>query len=112
MQSGLGISAYRETLYELGRFSGQPLFVAERNRGKHIYLFRDENDDEVFAFSTDVTGANIPPVTPQTEWIFLEAIDTLKFPEPWDIGDFQDVLDHLKADGYYYSKVSLLSSHR
>jgi hypothetical protein len=67
----------------------------------HIYLFRDESDSGAFAFSTDVTGSNIPPVTPHTEWIFLEAIDTLKFPEPWDIGDFQEVLDHLEADGYY-----------
>jgi hypothetical protein len=66
-----------------------------------IYFFRDESDGEVFALSTDVTGANIPPVTPHTEWIFLESIDTLKFPEPWDITDFQGVLDRLMADGYY-----------
>ena len=66
-----------------------------------IYLFRDESDSGVFAFSTDVTGSNIPPVTRHTEWIFLEAIDKLKFPAPWDIDDFQGVLDHLKADGYY-----------
>ena len=38
---------------------------------------------------------------PQTEWIFVEAIDTLKFVEPWDIGDFRQALDRLKADGYY-----------
>jgi hypothetical protein len=56
---------------------------------------------DVFAFSTDVTGQNIPPITPLTEWIFLEALETLKFPEPWDIRDFQDVLKHLEADGYY-----------
>ena len=66
-----------------------------------IYLFRDESSADAFAFSIDVTGANIPPVTPHTEWVFLEAIDTLKFPDPWDITDFQGVLDHLKADGYY-----------
>ena len=45
-----------------------------------IYLFRDESDNHIFAFSIDVTGANIPAVTPHTEWIFLEALDTLKFP--------------------------------
>jgi len=66
-----------------------------------IYLFRDESKPEVFAFSSDVTGENIPLLTPLTEWIFLEAIDTLKFPDPWDITDFQEVLDRLKADGYY-----------
>jgi len=66
-----------------------------------IYLFRDESDSGAFAFSANVTGSNIPPVTPHTDWIFLEAIDTLTFPEPWDIDDFQSVLDHLKEDGYY-----------
>jgi hypothetical protein len=73
-----------------------------------IYLFRDGSDSEVFAFSTDVTGANIPPATPHTEWIFLEALDTLHFPDPWDIGDFQSVLDHLKADGYYLFQGELI----
>jgi hypothetical protein len=66
-----------------------------------IYLFRDESDDAIFAFSIDVNGANLPAVTPLTEWVFLEALDTLRFPDPWDITDFQDVLDRLKADGYY-----------
>jgi hypothetical protein len=66
-----------------------------------IYLFRDEADNENFALTVDVTGENIPPITPHTEWIFVEAIDTLNFAEPWDIGDFSEALDRLKADGYY-----------
>jgi hypothetical protein len=75
-----------------------------------IYLFRDESDNGSFALLTDVTGSNIPPVTPHTEWIFLEAVDTLKFPEPWDITDFEEVLDHLKADGYYaFLQVSVVA---
>jgi hypothetical protein len=73
-----------------------------------IYLFRDQSDCEVFAFSTDVTGANLPQVAPLTAWIFLEALDTLKFPEPWDIDDFQPVLDHLRADGYYLFQGELI----
>jgi hypothetical protein len=60
--------------------------------------------------SVDPTGASIPPVTPHTEWIFLEAIDTLKFPAQWDIDDFQDVLDHLKANGYYIFQGELLDA--
>ena len=48
-----------------------------------------------------MTGTNIPPITPHTEWIFLEAINTLKFVEPWDIDDFRPVLERLKVDGYY-----------
>jgi len=73
-----------------------------------IYLFRDECDSNIFAFSTDVTAANVPPASPHTEWIFLEAIDTLRFPEPWDLADFQGVLDHLKVDGYYLFEGELI----
>jgi hypothetical protein len=73
-----------------------------------IYLFRDESESGNFAFSVDMTGANIPPITPLTEWIFLEAINTLKFVEPWDIDDFRPVLKHLKADGYYVFQGELI----
>jgi hypothetical protein len=41
-----------------------------------IYLFCDESDAEVLAFSTGRHGANIPLVTPLTEWTFREALDT------------------------------------
>jgi len=54
-----------------------------------IYLFRDESESEHFAFSVDMTGANIPPIRPYTECVFLEAVTTLKFVEPWDIGGFR-----------------------
>ena len=74
-----------------------------------IYLFQDEADREVFAFSIDVTGANLPLVSPHTEWIFLEALDTLKFAAPWDIGDFQEVLDHLRAHGFYLFQGELVA---
>jgi hypothetical protein len=47
-------------------------------------------------------------VTPRTEWIFVEAIETLRFPDPWDIDDFQEVLDHLKAVGYYLYQAELI----
>jgi hypothetical protein len=72
-----------------------------RNRGNSSWsslFFCDEANSEHFAFTIDATGANIPPITPLTERIFLEAIDTLKFVEPWDIGDFRGVLDHLKIE--------------
>jgi len=73
-----------------------------------INLFRDESAGGVFAFPTDVSGTNIALVTECTEWIFLEAIDTLKFPEPWDIEDFRQVLNCLEADGYYLFAGGLL----
>jgi hypothetical protein len=43
---------------------------------------------------------------------FMKAIETLRFPEPWDIDDFQDVLDRLKADGYYLFKGELFEAPR
>jgi hypothetical protein len=65
-----------------------------------IYLFRDEGTDNL-ALTIDVTGGNLPPVTPSTDWIFLEAIDTLRFPPPWDVADFQCLLRCLRLDGFY-----------
>ena len=63
-----------------------------------IYLFPRREREREFAFSIDMTGANIPPITPYTKWIFLEAVNTLKFVKTWDIGDFRQVLEHSKAD--------------
>jgi hypothetical protein len=62
--------------------------------------FPRRSESENFAFLIGMVGANIPPITPHTEWIFIEAINTMKFVEPWDIDDFGPVLDHLKIDGY------------
>jgi len=74
-----------------------------------IYLFRDEADTENFALSLDERGANIPPVTAHTEWVFVEAIDTLKFAEPWDIRDFDHTLDWLKACGFYLFRGEIIA---
>ena len=78
----------------------------------NIYLFRDESSADVFAFSIDLTGQNIPLVTPHTEWIFMEAMDSLRFPDPWDIDDFQHVLDHVKSHGYYLFEGELIEPSR
>ena len=57
-----------------------------------VYLFRDKSSTDAFAISTDVTGQNIPPLSPLTEWTFVvAAIDPLKLVEQWEVGDFQDV---------------------
>jgi hypothetical protein len=48
-----------------------------------------------------MTGANIPRLHSTQSGFFIEAINTLKFVEPWDIDDFRAVLEHLKVDGYY-----------
>jgi hypothetical protein len=64
-----------------------------------VYLFRQRRTDAL-AFTTDVTGRNIPPFTPSTDWIFVEARDIRKFEAPWDIADLQDVLRRLRVLGY------------
>jgi hypothetical protein len=35
-------------------------------------------------------------------------MDTLKFPEPWDVSDFEPALHQLKADGYYLFQGQLI----
>jgi hypothetical protein len=65
-----------------------------------IYLFRDEGTDSL-ALTIDVTGGNLPALTPSTDWIFVEAIDTLRSQPPWDVADFQCLLRRLWAEGFY-----------
>ena len=73
-----------------------------------IYLFRDIDADDIFAFSTDLTGANIPPATQTTDWLFQEALD-LEFTNR-TIGVFRNALDRLKADRFYLFQGSLIES--
>ena len=65
-----------------------------------VYLFRQRRTDDL-ALTTDVTGRNIPSLTPSTEWIFVEALDIDKFEPRLDIADFEGVLRRVKAFGYY-----------
>jgi hypothetical protein len=57
----------------------------------------------------DETRANIPSVMPHTEWVFVEAIDTLRFAEPWDIGDSNHTLDWLKRSGFYLFRGEIIA---
>jgi hypothetical protein len=65
-----------------------------------IYVFRDEGTDNL-ALTIDVTGDNLSPVNPSTDWIFVEAIDTVGRALAWDIADLQYVLHRLSGDGFY-----------
>jgi len=64
-----------------------------------VYLFRQRRTDDL-ALTTDVTGRNIPSLTPSTHWIFVEALDIRKLAPPWDTADFQRVLRRLWVLGY------------
>ena len=65
-----------------------------------IYVFRDEGTQNL-ALTIDVTGHNLRTVSLSTDWIFIEAIDTLRFPPPWNVADFQCLLRWLWVDGFY-----------
>jgi hypothetical protein len=74
-----------------------------------IYLFRDIAADDIFAFSTDPTGTNIPPATKTTDWLFQETLDLMEFANR-TIGDFRNVHGRLKADGFYLFQASLIET--
>jgi len=60
-----------------------------------VYLFRDESGGNTFAYSTDVTGRNIPQSTARTKWSFVAALADR------DIENFEDVRRRLRQQGYY-----------
>jgi hypothetical protein len=60
-----------------------------------VYLFRDESGCDSFAYSTDVTGRNIPLTTERTRWNFVAALADR------DIQDFEDVMLRLRQRGFY-----------
>jgi len=65
-----------------------------------IYLFRDERTDNR-ALTMDVTGRNIPPVTPSTVWLFVEAINTHSLPPQWDTAYLGYAVRQARMTGYY-----------
>jgi hypothetical protein len=69
-------------------------------RAMIIYLFRDIDADDIFAFSNRHDWHKYPPVTQTTDWLFQEALDLMEFANR-TIGDFRKVLDRLKTDGFY-----------
>src|SRR5215510_1096782 len=68
-----------------------------------VYLFRDEGSRDTFAYSTDVTGRNIPRASRYTQWSF-EAAEKIQ-----DLRDFEEVIEHLKQKGFYIFRRSRAS---
>ena len=63
-----------------------------------IYLFRRNGDR---ALTTDITGRNIPPRTPTSHWVFVEALQINKSRPPLGIADFAEASRQLTQVGYY-----------
>jgi hypothetical protein len=60
-----------------------------------LYLFRDQNRGDTFAYSTDVTGRNIPRAAPYAQWGFVaeENVD--------GIDGLEEVARQLRRQGFY-----------
>ena len=65
-----------------------------------VYLFRQRRTDDL-ALTTDVTGRNIPSLTPSTDWIFVGALDISKFEPPWDTADFRYAVRQARMTGFH-----------
>lgn len=63
--------------------------------GVLVYLFRDESGCDRFAYSTDVTGRNLPLTTERTKWSFVAAMADR------DIEAFEDVVPRLRRRGFH-----------
>jgi hypothetical protein len=59
-----------------------------------VYLFRDENSSDTFAYSMDVTGRNIPRASSSTQWGFVAA-------EQIQVDGFEEVRLRLRRHGFY-----------
>ena len=84
----------------IGTTIGLMHFFSRLIGGRHVfvYLFRDESGCNTFAYSTDVTGRNIPTATTGTKWSFVAALADR------DIENFEDVRRRLRQQGYYVFK--------
>jgi hypothetical protein len=60
-----------------------------------VYLFSDQGGSNKLAYSTDVTGRNIPRPAAGTKWNFVSVI-----PEQ-DLHDSEDVIRNLRQRGFH-----------
>src|SRR5262245_21530541 len=77
-------------------FAGQPkLQIRSGSAGVLVYLFREEDSRDTFAYSTDVTGRNIARPLPRAKWSFVA---TASFE---DLDDNEEATRHLRQRGFY-----------
>ena len=63
-----------------------------------VYLFRDQGGSN-FAYSTDITGRNIPRSEARTEWRFMSVISYQEISP-----DREEAIRHLEQFGFYAFK--------
>ena len=65
-----------------------------------IYLFR-QGGNAACAFTTDVTGRNLPYRTSVSPWVFVKPLELEKSGPLLGFADLEDALRQLRAVGYY-----------
>jgi hypothetical protein len=60
-----------------------------------VYLFRNEGRPPTVAYSTDVTGRNLPRQMPGTSWAFVTAASHQ------EISEGEAAICHLRRHGFY-----------
>jgi hypothetical protein len=63
-----------------------------------IFLFRAQGSSRSFAYSLDVTGRNIPPLSEHTKWLFVEVIAAEQ------LEAHPETLRQLRTVGFYVFK--------
>jgi hypothetical protein len=61
-----------------------------------VYLFRDRSGSNSFAYSTDVTGRNIPRPDARTDWRFVTVVSDQDISR-----DREKVIRRLERFGFY-----------
>ena len=67
-------------------------------RGLPIFLFRAQGCSRCFAYSLDVTGRNIPPLSEHTKWLYVGLVAAVQ------LEAHPDTLRQLRTVGYYVCK--------
>ena len=65
-----------------------------------LFLFHLE-DTDIFAFSAEMSGSNLPSINDGQPWTFLEEIKTLIVEEYVDPPEFHVALSAVLTDGYF-----------
>jgi len=60
-----------------------------------VYLFCDQDRSTTLAYSTDVTGRNLPRQGPRTKWAFVTVALGRDIPEG------EEAMRHLQRRGFY-----------
>ena len=72
------------------KHSAEDCCCLARSGGRDVWsIYFDRDALTSLALTTDVTGRNIPSLTPSTDWIFVAALDNSKFDPLWDTVDFR-----------------------